>query len=66
MKVNLKIIDFIADMINQNRAREKGYICGTRWLTLHKDLKMEYRKEAEELYENWKVQELEAKQSREK
>lgn len=62
--MELTPIDFIAQMINNQKAREEGYAAPTRWGTLREDLKAEYKAEAERAFEEWKADEIEAQNSR--
>lgn len=64
--MELTPIEFIAQMINSQKAREEGYEAPTRWGTLREDLKAEYKAEAEQLFQEWKTDEIEAKNSRNK
>ena len=57
-------IDFIAQLINAQKAHEAGYSMPTRWLTLREDLQSQYRKEAYEMYEKWRTEEWETQKSR--
>jgi hypothetical protein len=62
--MELTMIDFLAQMINDQKAREKGYVASTRWLCTRQDIKDECLKEANQLFEDWKNDELKAKESR--
>lgn len=64
--MELTPIEFIAQMINNQKAKEKGYETSTRWGTLREDLKKEYKAEAERIFEEWKVGEIEAENNRSK
>jgi hypothetical protein len=66
MEMELTPIEFIAQMINDQKAREKGYAASTRWGTLREDLKVEYKAKAERMFEEWKADEIEAEKSRNK
>lgn len=62
--MELTPIDFIAQMINAQKAREEGYSIPTRWGTLREDLKAEYKAEAERMFTEWKKDEEEAQLNR--
>lgn len=64
--MELTPIDFIAQMINENKSILEGYACATRWGTLREDLKIEYRAEAERVFNDWKKEEIKAKNNRNK
>ena len=64
--MELTPIEFIAQMINDQKAREKGYAASTRWGTLREDLKVEYKAKADRMFEEWKADEIEAEKSRNK
>ena len=64
--MELTPIDFIAQMINSQKAREEGYAAPARWGTLREDLKTEYKAEAERMVEEWKADEIVAEKSRNK
>lgn len=62
--MELTPIDFIAQMINSQKARDEGYSFPTRWGALREDLKSEYRAEAERIFEEWKIDEIKAENDR--
>lgn len=62
--MELTPIDFIAQMINSQKSREEGYSMPTIWGTLREDLKIEYRAEAERMFEEWKSEEEKTQKSR--
>ena len=64
--MELTPIEFIAQMINHQKAKEQGYAASTRWGTLREDLKAEYKIEAERMFEEWKDEEIETENSRNK
>lgn len=63
--MKLTLIDFIAQMINDQKARQQGYTASPRWLCTRQDIKDECIAEAERLFEEWKADELTAKENRE-
>lgn len=63
--MELELIDFVAQMINNQKAKEKGYAAAPRWLCTREDLQQKYKSEALRLFEEWAKEELEAKKSRE-
>ena len=66
MENELTPIDFITQMINGNKSREEGYDATARYGTLRDDLKIEYKAEAERMFEEWKADEIESKANRDK
>ena len=60
----MELIDFLAQIVNDQKARQEGYAAATRWLCTREDIKEECRKEALKLFEEWKKDELTAKKSR--
>jgi len=63
--MELTMIDFLAQMINDQKARQQGYAASTRWLCTNQVVQDECIKEAKKLFEDWKTDELNAKASRE-
>lgn len=61
--MELTPIDFIAQLINSQKAREEGYSVPTRWGTLREDLKAEYKSEAERMFKEWKEDEEKAQRN---
>lgn len=53
-------------MINDQKTRSEGYEISVRWGSLREDLKVEYKAEAERLFEQWKADEIEAENNRNK
>lgn len=62
--MELELIDFLAQLVNDQKARQQGYAASTRWLCTREDLKEECKKEALKAFEEWKEGELMAKKSR--
>jgi hypothetical protein len=63
--MELTMIDFLGQMINDQKARQQGYAASTRWLCTRQDIKDECKVEAERMFEQWKTDELKAKEDRE-
>ena len=63
--MELTPIDFLAQLINNQKAKQEGYAASTRWLVTKEDLREECKAEAERIFEEWKTDELNAKESRE-
>ena len=63
--MELTILDFLAQMVNNLKSREQGYAASTRWLCTRQDIQDECKKEAEKMFEEWKNDELKAKADRE-
>ena len=61
--MELTLIDFLAQMVNNNKSRKQGYIA-CRWLCASDEVKNECKLEAERLFEEWKADELNAKKNR--
>lgn len=64
MEEKLTLIDFIAQLINNQKAREEGYDAAPRWLCTREDIRKECLEEANKVFEKWKKEELEAKENR--
>ena len=62
--MELESIDFLAQLVNDQKARQQGYAASTRWLCTREDLKEECKKEALKMFQDWKDDELKAKKSR--
>ena len=62
--MELELIDFLAQLVNDQKARQQGYTASTRWLCTREDLKDECKQEALKEFEEWKEDELRAKKSR--
>ena len=39
--MELELIDFLAQLVNDQKARQQGYAASTRWLCTREDLKEE-------------------------
>lgn len=62
--MDLTAIEFIAQLLNQQKSKEDGYGCPVRWGCLREDLREKYLAQAKTLVENWAKEELEAEKSR--
>lgn len=62
--MELTPIDFIAQMINNQRAKDEGYVASARWLATREDIREECKSEAYRLFNEWKQDELSALKSR--
>jgi hypothetical protein len=60
----LQMIDFLAQLINQQVSLQQGYTAPTRWLTLREDLRIEYTERAKKMFNDWRDEEIAAKASR--
>lgn len=60
------MINFLGQIINDQKARQQGYSTSTRWLCTRQDIRDECKTEAERIFESWKYDELKAKEDREK
>lgn len=63
--MNLTPIDFIAQNLSDQQSKQEGYVAAPRWMALREDLKIKYRKLAEDMFEDWKKEEISSKQARE-
>jgi len=61
---SLQILDFLADKINHRITISEGHQGSARWLCLRSDLIDKYRKMAQKEFENWRIDELKAKEDR--
>ena len=52
--MELELIDFLAQLVNDQKARQQGYTASTRWLCTREDLKDECKKEEMKEFEEWK------------
>lgn len=62
--MELELIDFLAQMVNDQKAKQQGYIASTRWLCTKEELREECKNEALKIFNEWKKDELSAKKSR--
>ena len=53
MDMELTPLDFLAQLINNQKAMKQGYCASTRWLCTSQDLKDECKAEAERIFEDW-------------
>lgn len=60
----LTILDFLAQLINDQKSRQQGYAAAPRWLCTNQKSKDECLKEANQMFEDWKNNELEAYNNR--
>jgi len=58
--MELELIDFLAQMVNEQKAKQQGYTASTRWLCTRHDLKEDCKAEALKMFEQWKENELKA------
>ena len=64
MEAKLELIDYLAQLVNDQKARQQGYAASTRWLCTREDLKEEFKREALKAFEDWRDDELKAKKIR--
>jgi len=62
--LKLELIDFLAQLLNDKKARQQGYTASTRWLCTREDLREECKQEVLKEFEEWKEDELVAKKNR--
>ena len=54
----LTLLDFLAQMINQQKAIKDGYSGATHWLVTNDERKAECLKDAQKMFDDWKENEL--------
>lgn len=64
--MELTMLDYLAQQINNAKAHKNGYAASVRWSCLNQEIKNECLKEAEQMFEDWKADELQSIENRER
>ena len=60
----LTVLDFLAQLINENKSEKDGYAGATHWLVTNHERQAECLQESQKMFDDWKAKELRQKMLR--